>query len=40
MGLEKISFFGYMKKMTLPVLVGYLAGMGVYLLQERVFFVQ
>jgi Na+/H+ antiporter NhaD/arsenite permease-like protein len=32
MGLEKVSFFYYMKKMTLPVLVGYLAGMGVYLI--------
>jgi NhaD family Na+/H+ antiporter len=32
MGLEKVSFFYYMKKMTLPVLVGYLAGMGAYLI--------
>ncbi len=32
MGLEKISFFYYMKKMTIPVLVGYLAGMGIYLI--------
>lgn len=40
MGLEKISFFGYMKKMTLPVLVGYFAGMGVYLLQEILFSIQ
>jgi Na+/H+ antiporter NhaD/arsenite permease-like protein len=30
MGIEKIDFFTYMKKMTLPVLVGYLAGMGLY----------
>ncbi|MBX9924325.1 MAG: sodium:proton antiporter NhaD [Rhabdochlamydiaceae bacterium] len=32
MGLEKMTFFYYMKKMTLPVLVGYLAGMGACLL--------
>lgn len=32
MGMEKIDFIDYMKRMTLPVLVGYLAGMGVYLL--------
>lgn len=32
MGLEKMTFFHYMKKMTLPVLVGYLAGMGACLL--------
>jgi Na+/H+ antiporter NhaD/arsenite permease-like protein len=34
MGLEKIDFFAYMKKMTIPVFVGYLAGMGIYLLQQ------
>ena len=33
MGIEKVTFFYYMKKMTLPVLIGYLAGMGVYLIQ-------
>ncbi len=32
MGLEKVTFFYYMKKVTLPVLVGYLAGMGACLL--------
>lgn len=32
MGLERVTFFYYMKKMTLPVLIGYLAGMGVYLI--------
>jgi Na+/H+ antiporter NhaD/arsenite permease-like protein len=37
MGMEKIDFLTYMKKMTLPVLVGYLAGMGVYLLQSHYF---
>lgn len=31
MGLEKIDFVSYMKKMTLPVLVGYLLGMVAYL---------
>lgn len=34
MGMEKIDFFAYMKKMTIPVFIGYLCGMGVYLLQE------
>ncbi len=32
MSMEKIEFFAYMKKMSLPVLIGYLAGMGAYLL--------
>ncbi|MBI2742659.1 MAG: sodium:proton antiporter NhaD [Chlamydiales bacterium] len=32
MGMEKIHFFTYAKKATIPVLVGYLAGMGCYLL--------
>ncbi len=40
MGLEKIDFFAYMRKMTIPVFVGYLAGMGVYLLQSYFFSVQ
>lgn len=31
MGLEKVDFLSYMKKVTLPTLVGYLAGMAVYL---------
>lgn len=31
MGMEKVDFVSYMKKASLPVLVGYLAGMGVYL---------
>lgn len=34
MGLEKIDFITYARKMTLPVFVGFLAGMGVYLLQK------
>jgi len=37
MGLEKIDFFAYMKKMTIPVFIGYLAGMGVYILQEYLY---
>lgn len=32
MGMEKIDFFTYMKKMSLPTLLGFLAGMGIYLL--------
>jgi hypothetical protein len=30
MGMEKIDFIQYMKKATLPVLAGYLAGIGAY----------
>lgn len=37
MGMEKIDFVTYMKKATIPVMVGFLAGMGVYLLQMAVF---
>lgn len=32
MGMEKIDFISYMKKVSLPALIGYLAGMGVYLI--------
>ncbi len=32
MGLEKVDFISYLKKASLPTLIGYLAGMGVYLL--------
>ncbi len=32
MGMEKMSFTTYCKKVTLPTLVGFLAGMGAYLL--------
>jgi Na+/H+ antiporter NhaD/arsenite permease-like protein len=32
MGMEKISFFWYLKKISLLALVGYLAGAGVFLL--------
>jgi Na+/H+ antiporter NhaD/arsenite permease-like protein len=34
MGLEKIEFFWYMKKIGWLALIGYLAGAGTYLLQE------
>jgi NhaD family Na+/H+ antiporter len=31
MGLEKVHFFPYLKKVTIPALIGYLAGMLVYI---------
>ncbi|MGB1145740.1 MAG: sodium:proton antiporter, partial [Schleiferiaceae bacterium] len=34
MGLEKISFGWYLKNISLLALVGYLAGAGVYILQN------
>jgi NhaD family Na+/H+ antiporter len=34
MGMEKIDFISYAKKATLPVALGYLGGMGVYLLLQ------
>ena len=37
MGLEKIDFIWYMKKMTLWALAGYLGGIGAYALQEMLF---
>ena len=37
MGLEKINFFGYMRNMTIPVLIGYLCGFAIYLLQMNLF---
>ena len=37
MGLERISFVWYLKKISLLALVGYLCGAGVYLLQILVF---
>jgi NhaD family Na+/H+ antiporter len=36
MGMEKVDFIGYMKKATIPVALGYLAGMGIYVLLEPV----
>lgn len=32
MGMEKIDFVSYMKKVSIPVFIGYLAGMGAYLI--------
>ncbi|SDH32408.1 sodium:proton antiporter NhaD [Propionivibrio dicarboxylicus] len=37
MGLEKIHFFWYMKKISWLALIGYFAGAGAYLLQYRMF---
>jgi Na+/H+ antiporter NhaD/arsenite permease-like protein len=37
MGLEKIQFFWYVKKIGCLALVGYLAGAGVYLIQYQLF---
>ena len=37
MGIEKIDFFWYFKKMSLLALVGYFVGIGVYLLQIMIF---
>ena len=37
MGLEKIHFFWYVKKMSGLALVGYLAGAGIYLLEHYLF---
>lgn len=34
MGMEKIDFVTYMKKATIPVAFGYVAGMGIYLLLQ------
>lgn len=36
MGMEKISFFWYLKRISLLALIGYLAGALVYILQEMV----
>ena len=37
MGMEKINFFWYVKKISWLALLGYLAGAGIYLLQESLF---
>lgn len=37
MGMEKISFFWYLKKMSLLALSGFFAGAGVYILQHYLF---
>jgi Na+/H+ antiporter NhaD/arsenite permease-like protein len=36
MGLEKIDFIWYMKKISLLALLGYFAGIGTYYLQEKI----
>lgn len=36
MGLERINFIWYLKKITLPAMLGYLAGAGVYIIQNVV----
>jgi len=38
MGLEKITFGWYMKRITWVAFVGYLAGMAVYWVERAVFF--
>jgi hypothetical protein len=37
MGMEKISFFWYLKRFSLLALLGYFAGAGIYLIQESLF---
>jgi Na+/H+ antiporter NhaD/arsenite permease-like protein len=32
MGMEKVDFFSYMKKISIPATVGYFVGIGIYLL--------
>lgn len=36
MGMEKITFFWYLKFMTLPALAGFLSGAGLYILQQLI----
>ena len=37
MGMEKIDFFWYLKKIAWLALIGYLAGAGAYLLEQYLF---
>jgi Na+/H+ antiporter NhaD/arsenite permease-like protein len=37
MGIEKISFLWYLKKISLLALLGYFAGVAVFLLQHYLF---
>ena len=37
MGMEKISFFWYLRKISLLALLGFIAGAGVYILQHYLF---
>ena len=36
MGLEKVDFLWYAKKISLPALAGYIGGIGMYLLQHNI----
>ena len=38
MGIENINFLWYVKRYSLLALLGFLSGMGVYLLQDWLFF--
>jgi Na+/H+ antiporter NhaD/arsenite permease-like protein len=38
MGIEKIDFIAYLRRITLPAAVGFLAGMGAYLLLRSLHF--
>lgn len=35
MGLEKINFIWYLKRISLPAITGFLAGLGIYILQNQ-----
>ena len=37
MGIEKISFAWYLKKISFPVFIGYLLGIGVFMLETLIF---
>jgi len=37
MGMEKIDFFWYLKKISLLALLGYFAGAAAYLIQMQIF---
>lgn len=37
MGIEKISFGWYLKNFTWLALLGYLAGVGVYMIEKMIF---
>jgi Na+/H+ antiporter NhaD/arsenite permease-like protein len=37
MGLERVSFFWYLKRISILALIGYLSGAGIFLLQRLVF---
>lgn len=37
MGLEEVDFFWYLRRISFPALIGYLAGIGIYLLGSHLF---